>query len=72
LGSLLLQHCEAESRGAGAQRLILAVNKRNTRALAAYRRNGFAVVDSTVTEIGNGFVMDDFMMAKNLRDKLER
>ena len=72
LGSLLLQHCEAEARGAGAQRLILAVNKRNTRALAAYRRNGFAVVDSTVTEIGNGFVMDDFMMAKNLRDKLER
>jgi GNAT superfamily N-acetyltransferase len=66
LGSLLLRHCETEARGAGARRLILAVNKRNTLALAAYQRNGFVVVESMVTDIGSGFVMDDFVMAKEL------
>ena len=65
LGSRLLQHCETEARRVGARRLTLAVNKRNARALAAYRRNGFAVVDSIVTDIGGGFVMDDFVLAKD-------
>jgi GNAT superfamily N-acetyltransferase len=61
------EHCEAEARRLGAGRLILAVNKRNARALAAYQRNGFSMVESVVTDIGAGFVMDDFIMAKNLR-----
>ena len=65
LGSRLLQHCETEARRFGARRLILAVNKRNAHALAAYQRNGFAVVDSVVTDIGGGYVMDDFVMAKD-------
>jgi GNAT superfamily N-acetyltransferase len=66
LGSLLLQHCEAEARRFGAWRLMLAVNKRNVRPIAAYRRNGFAVIQSVVTDFGDGFVMDDFIMAKDL------
>lgn len=65
LGSLLLKHCEAEARRLGARRLMLAVNKRNAKAIAAYQRNGFAVVESVVTDFGRGFVMDDFIMAKD-------
>ena len=64
LGSLLLQHCESEARRLGARRLILAVNKRNSRALAAYQRNGFVIFESVTNDIGGGFVMDDFLMAK--------
>jgi GNAT superfamily N-acetyltransferase len=64
-GSRLLQHCEAEARRLGARRLILAVNKRNTKAVAAYQRNGFVVAESVVTDFGEGFVMDDFIMAKD-------
>ena len=66
LGSRLLQHCEAEARRLGACRLILAVNKRNAKAIAAYQRNGFAVAESVTVDIGGGFVMDDFIMAKGL------
>ena len=66
LGSRLLQHCEREVRQLGARRLILAVNKHNTKAVAAYRRNGFSVAESVITDFGNGFVMDDFIMAKDL------
>jgi len=68
LGSRLLQHVEHEVRNAGARRLILAVNKHNSKAINAYRRNGFDVAESVITDFGNGFVMDDYIMAKELPD----
>ena len=66
LGSRLLQHVEREVRAGGTRRLILSVNKRNAKAIAAYQRNGFVIADSVVTGIGGGFVMDDYIMAKDL------
>jgi GNAT superfamily N-acetyltransferase len=69
LGSRLLQHCEREVRMAGAHRLILSVNKRNTQAVAVYKRNGFVIAESVVTDIGAGFVMDDYIMAKSVSEK---
>ncbi len=65
-GSRLLQHCEQEARNLGAKRLILAVNKQNVKAIAAYQRNGFTVAESVITDFGHGFVMDDYIMAKEL------
>ncbi len=66
LGSLLLQHVEREVRAGAGRRLILSVNKRNAKAITAYKRNGFVTADSVVTDIGSGFVMDDYVMAKDL------
>lgn len=66
LGSRLLQYCETEVRQLGGRRLKLAVNKQNVKAIAAYRRNGFCVAESVVTDFGGGFVMDDFILAKDL------
>jgi len=66
-GSRLLQHCEQAARALGARRMILAVNKRNTKAVSAYQRNGFTVAASVVTDFGAGFVMDDYIMAKDFR-----
>lgn len=66
LGTLLLKHCEDEARKRGARRMTLNVNKRNTQAIAAYQRNGFAIAESVVNDIGNGFVMDDYVMTKVL------
>ncbi len=66
LGSSLLQHVEGEVRAGGARRLVLSVNKRNARAIKAYQRNGFVIVESVVTDIGGGFFMDDYVMAKDL------
>lgn len=63
-GSLLLQHVESTTRARGYRSLILTVNKRNRGAIEAYRRNGFIIRDAVVIDIGNGFVMDDFIMAK--------
>ncbi len=65
-GSLLLQHCEREAGGLDARRLVLSVNKRNVRAISAYQRNGFEIAGAVVTDIGGGFAMDDYVMAKSL------
>ena len=48
----------------GCSELRLRVNKYNTRALRAYERAGFQVKESSVSDIGGGFVMDDYVLAR--------
>jgi len=50
----------ASRKGRGC--VFLTVNKHNKRAIRAYEKNGFAVTASVVTDIGGGFVMDDYVM----------
>ena len=40
----------------------LTVNKYNINTIKAYEKWGFKTVDAVVTDIGSGFVMDDFIM----------
>lgn len=65
-GSRLLEHVIESARVLGCESLMLTVNKQNARAIAAYRKNGFAIREEIVTDIGGGFVMDDYVMAKVL------
>ena len=65
-GSLLIEHARRRALDLGCKRLILQVNKNNTSAIEAYKKNGFAVVESAVFEIGGGFVMDDYVMARDV------
>jgi len=67
LGSLLIRNAENRARAAGCTRLLLQVNKNNTSAIAAYRRNGFAVEREAKFDIGNGFYMDDYVMVKEVK-----
>ena len=46
----------------GLSRIQLTVNKGNTNSIEIYRNWGFVTVDSVVTNIGSGFVMDDYVM----------
>jgi hypothetical protein len=46
--------------------MYLSVNKDNELGTRAYLGKGFKVVDSTVSDIGEGFVMDDYIMEKRL------
>jgi len=66
LGSRLIAHVEAAAAAQGRPTLILNVNKHNAQAIRAYERNGFAVRESVVVDIGRGFVMDGYVMAKTL------
>lgn len=66
IGSALLAKAQERARSRGGKTLILAVNKGNAQAIAAYRKNGFALRESVWVDIGDGFVMDDFIMARSL------
>ncbi|HEY0551286.1 MAG TPA: GNAT family N-acetyltransferase [Verrucomicrobiae bacterium] len=66
LGALLLDHIAEAARKRDFSTLILAVNKKNNPAVAAYRKHGFTIRESIVADIGAGFVMDDYVMAKKL------
>lgn len=57
---------EAEARCLHLPAIRLTVNKHNTHAQEVYRHWGFQTVDSTVTDIGGGYVMDDYIMMKTL------
>ena len=61
IGRALLHEVERASMG---RTLMLTVNKRNHQAIAAYQKHGFAIRESIVIDIGGGFVMDDYVMAK--------
>jgi hypothetical protein len=42
------------------------VKRQNRKAIRAYERAGFVVIQTLVTDIGSGFVMDDFLMRLGL------
>jgi ribosomal protein S18 acetylase RimI-like enzyme len=64
LGRFMLGHVEKRARELGRYTLVLQVNKRNAGAIAFYRQAGFEVLREAVFDIGAGFVMDDYVMAK--------
>ena len=66
LGRFMLGHIEGRARELGRRLLWLQVNKRNTGAIGFYRAAGFEVIRDAVFEIGSGFVMDDYVMAKGV------
>ena len=65
-GSALLGHVEEQSRGRGFGTIFLQVNKGNAASIAFYRNSGFKVTDQVKVDIGNGFVMNDFILSKRL------
>lgn len=64
VGATLLVRAEAEARRQQRSVIQLRTNKHNHIALAAYRRYGFEIAAERVTEIGGGFVMDDYVLEK--------
>ena len=63
-GARMLAHVEAAARAHGLAAVRLNVNKHNGKSIAAYRKGGYEVVETVVVDIGQGFVMDDYIMEK--------
>ncbi len=66
LGSAMLREIQRRVTLEGYRALSLCVNRRNDKALRAYLRNGFRKRAEVVTEIGHGFVRDDFVLVWTL------
>lgn len=54
------------SKDRGMNKVWLTVNKNNTHTIEVYEHVGFAKARTQVADIGNGFVMDDYIMEKEL------
>lgn len=67
LGKLALQFLNEKVSENGNKRIILNVNKHNA-AKNFYESQGYRVYDDGVFDIGNGFVMDDFLMEFLIHD----
>ena len=65
-GKQILLFIEKYAQQVGCSNLWLTVYKRNTSSIKFYEKNGFKSAGSIVTDIGGGFVMDDYKMEKAL------
>ncbi|MGZ3930847.1 MAG: GNAT family N-acetyltransferase, partial [Bacteroidia bacterium] len=68
----MMQHLSGKGRGSEAFRLLLkllqpkelklTVNRMNYKSVNFYFKNGFKIEKPVTFDIGNGYVMDDFLM----------
>jgi len=65
-GRALIEHVAGRARACGCTRLTLNVNRDNAGAIRAYERCGFEIVARGDFPIGEGFVMEDFIMMRTL------
>lgn len=61
LGSDALQEMLSIGRNLGKKRVYLRVNVGNAAAIKTYEKNGFVRQHNEKTDIGNGFIMDDYV-----------
>ncbi len=62
LAKFALDFIVNETRNLQYKTLFLTVNKGNKNAIQSYEKFGFIKKSSEIFDIGNGFVMDDFVM----------
>jgi len=67
-GRTMLEHAMGGAEERGAREMSLSVNKQNHRAQRLYQRAGFRIASEVVFDIGQGFVMDDFIMVRGLAE----
>lgn len=60
--SAVFRHLAEVARAQGLRSVYLTVNRGNERAIGAYRHAGFEIVSSEDNPIGDGFVMNDYVM----------
>ena len=61
-GQTVIEKIKEIAKQDGLARLWLTVNKNNVNSIKAYEKYGFEKKDSTITDIGKDFVMDDYIM----------
>ena len=70
LGKAMLNTIYEFATKRNLNRLWLTCNKYNSKSLNIYKKLGFAIINEIVTNIGNGYVMDDYILEKHISLKL--
>lgn len=64
--SVLLKKAIAYAKDIQKNAIYLTCNKFNTHSLDVYKGKGFEIIDAVQSDIGHGFIMDDYIMQLNL------
>lgn len=62
--SKILNFYEELCANRGLEAMYLTVNKHNDLGIRSYLGRGFATIEEVETDIGSGYIMDDFIMEK--------
>lgn len=62
LGSQLMDFSFDEAKKRKSKLIWLTVNKNNRKSIEWYQKRGFIIKENIKIDIGNGFVMDDYLM----------
>jgi GNAT superfamily N-acetyltransferase len=65
IGKIFIGFCERLCRDKRFEELELQVNRENS-AVNFYLKNGFTIIKEEDFDIGNGFLMNDFIMKKKI------
>lgn len=66
IGRKLVNQSEKFAMASDCSLMTLRVNRNNFNAVAAYENYGFEIVATHKKDIGGGYVMDDYLMLKEL------
>lgn len=64
--SMAFEYLEELCKKKGYQKIWLTVNRFNEHTIMVYEKKGFKKVRTQIKDIGNGFVMDDYIMEKEI------
>ncbi len=67
LGLKFLNFAEEEAKKSNLKSLWLTVNKYNLSSIEWYKIYGFEIIKPVQFDIGNGFIMDDYLMEKSVK-----
>lgn len=62
VGKAMLLDCIEYAKKNNIHKIFLTVNKYNTPSYNIYLHEGFKVIDSVENDIGQGYIMDDYIM----------
>ena len=65
-GKQVIKFLEQLAIGYERHNISLTINKNNINTIKAYQKMGFINLGAIVQDIGDGFVMDDYKMEKNI------
>lgn len=66
IGKIMVNDCIAYAKQNGINKIYLTVNKGNTPSINIYEHLGFKKIDDVISDIGNNYIMDDYIYQLNI------
>ena len=64
IGKSAIDFVQEKALEMNCKSILLGVNRFNVNTIAAYKAMGFKIIGEMITDIGSGFIMDDYKMEK--------